>query len=53
MYKPSRVRVVTNALSRLPNITKHTGVPGQTTDASLFYTEPKWLNDVILKNKID
>jgi hypothetical protein len=24
----------------------------QTTDASLFYTWPKWLNDVILKKKI-
>jgi hypothetical protein len=46
VYKPGRIHVVANALSRLPNITKPIGVPNQTTYASLFYTEPKWLNDV-------
>ncbi len=47
MYKPpSKTHVVANALSRLPNGTKPTGVSDQTTNASLFYTKPKWLNHV-------
>jgi hypothetical protein len=46
MYKPCRIHVVADALSRLPNIIKPIGVPNQTIDASLFYIEPKWLNDV-------
>ncbi len=47
MYKPpSRTHVVANALSRLPNGTKPTGVSDQTTNASLFYTKLEWLNDV-------
>ncbi len=46
MYKPSRTRVVADALSRLLDITKPIGVPNQTIDASLFYTELKWLIDV-------
>jgi hypothetical protein len=45
VYKP-RCHVVAYALSRLPDITKPTGVVDQTTNASLFYIEPKWLNDV-------
>jgi hypothetical protein len=28
------------------NIIETIGVPNQTTYASLFYTKPKWLNDV-------
>ncbi len=52
MSKLSRIHVVANALSRLQNITKPTGVPNQTTNASLFYTKPKWLNDVIFIKKI-
>jgi hypothetical protein len=46
VYKPSRTHVVANALSRLPNITKPTSVFDQTTNANLFYIEPKWLSDV-------
>ncbi len=46
MYKPSRTHVVANALSRLFDNIKPTSVPNQTTDASLFYTRPEWLNDV-------
>jgi hypothetical protein len=38
VYKPSRTNVIVDALSRLPNITKPTCVPNQTTHASLFYT---------------
>jgi hypothetical protein len=34
MYKLGRIHVVTNALSRLTNITKHTCVFNQTTYAS-------------------
>jgi hypothetical protein len=33
-------------LSRLPNIIEPTGAFDQTTNASLFYAKPKWLNDV-------
>jgi hypothetical protein len=46
MYKPSKIHVVIDALLRLLEITKPIGVPDQTIDASLFYTKPKWLNDV-------
>jgi hypothetical protein len=46
VYKLSRTHVVANALSRLPYITKLIGVPDQTTNASLLYTEPEWLKDV-------
>jgi len=38
VYKPCRIHVVTNALSRLLDITKPTGVSDQTTNARLFYT---------------
>jgi hypothetical protein len=46
MYKPSKIHVIVDALSRLINVTKPISVPNQTIDASLFYLEPKWLNDV-------
>jgi len=46
MYKPIKTHVVIDALSRLPSITEPTSVPNQTTNVSLFYTRPKWLNDV-------
>jgi hypothetical protein len=36
VYKLSRTHVVIDALSRLPNITKPTGIYDQTIDASLF-----------------
>ncbi len=45
VYKPNRTHVVANALSRLLDITKPISVLNQTTNASLFYTRPKWLND--------
>jgi hypothetical protein len=38
VYKPSKIHVIVDALSRLPNIIEPTGVPNQTTYASLFYT---------------
>jgi hypothetical protein len=41
VYKPSKIHVVANALSRLLNITEPTCVPDQTTNASLFYTKLK------------
>ncbi len=46
MYKPGIIHVVLDALSRLPNIIEPIGVPNQTIDASLFYIELEWLNDV-------
>jgi hypothetical protein len=46
VYKLGKIHVVVDALSRLPNITKPISVFDQTTNASLFYIEPKWLNDV-------
>jgi hypothetical protein len=46
VYKPRKIHVVANALSRILNIIEPTGVFDQTTYASLFYTEPEWLKDV-------
>jgi hypothetical protein len=44
--KPSITHVVTITLSRLPDITKPTGVLDQTTNTSLFYTKLEWLKDI-------
>jgi hypothetical protein len=38
MYKSSRIHVVADVLSRLPDTTKSTRMLNQTTYASLFYT---------------
>jgi hypothetical protein len=38
VYKPSKIHVIVDALSKLPDITEPTCVPNQTTYASLFYT---------------
>jgi hypothetical protein len=46
VYKLGKTHVITNALSKLLDITKPIDVPNQTTDANLFYTRPEWLNDV-------
>jgi hypothetical protein len=46
VYKLSNTHVVANALLRLPNIIEPRGLFDQTIDASLFYIEPEWLNDV-------
>jgi len=46
VYKLGINHVVANALSRLLDSTKPTGVSNQTIDASLFYTRFEWLNDV-------
>jgi hypothetical protein len=46
MYKPGKTHVVVNALSILLDFTEPIGVPDQTIDLSLFYTNPEWLNDV-------
>jgi hypothetical protein len=47
VYNSSNTHVVADALSRLPNTTKPIGVLEQTTNVSLFFTKPKWLNDVL------
>ncbi len=46
VYKPNKIQVVVDVLSRLPDSTEPTCVPNQTTNASLFYIRSKWLNDV-------
>jgi hypothetical protein len=46
VYKSSKTHVVVDVLFRLLNTTKPTKVVEQTTDASLSFIEPKWLNDV-------
>ncbi len=46
VYKPRKIHVVVDALSRLLDITKPIDVLNQTTNASLFYIELEWLNDV-------
>ncbi len=46
VYKPSRIHVVADALSRLPDNAKPIGVSNQTINASLFYIGHEWLNDV-------
>jgi hypothetical protein len=45
IYKLSKTHVV-DVLSRLPNTIEHSKVLKQTINASIFYTKPKWLNDV-------
>jgi hypothetical protein len=46
VYKPSKIHVTIDALSRLPDNTNSTSVPNQTIYASLFYIGLEWLNDV-------
>jgi hypothetical protein len=46
VYKPGKTHVVVDVLSKLPNVIESSGVVEQTTNASLFFTKPKWLNDV-------
>jgi hypothetical protein len=46
VYKLDRTHVVIDALSKLLNITKSISVLNQTIDASPFYIELEWLNDV-------
>ncbi len=44
--KLGRTHVIADALSKLPNNSKPLGVSNQTVDASLFYVEPIWMQDV-------
>ncbi len=46
VYKPGRTHVVTDVLSKLPNNSKPLGVPIQIMDASLFFIEPTWMQEV-------
>jgi hypothetical protein len=46
VYELGKFHVIVDALSRLLDITKPKGVPDQTTNASLFYIELEWFNDV-------
>ncbi len=46
VYKPSKIHVVADALSRLLDNIKPIGVSSQTINVSLFYIGLGWLNDV-------
>jgi hypothetical protein len=46
VYKPRVTHEIVNALSSFSNSIQPTGVPSQTTNASLFYIGPKRLNNV-------
>ncbi len=46
VYKPGKTHVVVNELLILLNITEPIGVLDQTTNASLFYKNLKWLKDL-------
>jgi hypothetical protein len=46
VYKLSKSHVVVDALLRLLDSTKPTGVPNQTIHASLFYIGLEWQNNV-------
>jgi hypothetical protein len=43
VHKFGRSHLMADALSRLPNLTKHFGVPDQTCDAHMFILQPEWL----------
>jgi len=46
VYTPSRTHVIVDVLSRLPNSSEPLGVLDQTMDASLFFIEPIWMQEV-------
>ncbi len=46
VYKLGKTHVVVDVLSKLRNVIEPSRVLEQATNASLFFTEPKWLNDV-------
>jgi hypothetical protein len=46
VYKLGRIHVVADVLSILLNNSKPLGVSDQTEDASLFFVEPTWMQEV-------
>jgi hypothetical protein len=46
IYKSGKTRVVIDDLSRLQDSSKGLGIPNQTIDASLFFVEPMWMEEV-------
>jgi hypothetical protein len=46
IYKLDITHVITNTLFKLLNSSKLVGVPNQTMDASLFFVEPIWMQEV-------
>jgi hypothetical protein len=46
VYKLSKNHVVANVLSKLRDVIEPSRVLEQTTNASLFFIELEWLNDV-------
>jgi len=53
VYKLNRTHVVANALFRVPNCSKPSGFLNQTIDASLFFVEPIWMQEVKSYLEID
>jgi hypothetical protein len=46
VYKLGRTHVVVDALSKLLDNLKPLGVPNQIVDASLFFIEPIWMQEI-------
>jgi len=46
VYKPNKTHVVVDVLSNLSDSSKPLGVPYETMDASLFFVEPLWMQEV-------
>jgi len=46
VYKFGRSQIMADAFNRLPNHTKHVGVPNQTCDAHMLTLQPVWLQSV-------
>jgi len=46
VYKPSRTHVVDDVLFRLPDSLKPLGVSNQIINASLFFVEPIWMQEM-------
>jgi hypothetical protein len=46
IYKPNKTHVVIDALSKLLDSSKPLGILHQTMDASLFFVEPIWMQEI-------
>ncbi len=46
VYKLGKTHVIANVLFKLFNIIEPIGILEKTTNANMFFTKPKWLNDV-------
>jgi hypothetical protein len=46
VHKHGKTHVVVDVLSRLLDCSKPLGVPSQIVDASLFFVEPIWMQEI-------